>query len=91
MSGIKTASPRDGVRQNERRHLPQHPQCSIPPAWSKTMPSEVILPASDRAQVLASNQFGPGKELAEWESRLLDHWYGMRFEEITLSETQDLR
>jgi len=47
--------------------------------------------ASDRAQVLASNQFGPGKELAEWESRLLDHWYGMRFEEITLSETQDLR
>jgi len=47
--------------------------------------------ASDRAQVLASDQFGPGKELAAWETRLLNHWYDMRFEKITFSETHDLR
>jgi starch phosphorylase len=47
--------------------------------------------ASDRAQTLASNHFGPGKELAAWEARLMDHWYGMRFEEITFSKTQELR
>ena len=47
--------------------------------------------ASDRAHTLASNHFGPGKELAAWESRLMAHWYDMRFEEITFSETQDLR
>lgn len=47
--------------------------------------------ASDRSQTLSSNQFGPGKELATWEARLIEHWYDMRFEEITFSETQDLR
>jgi starch phosphorylase len=47
--------------------------------------------ASDRAQTLSSNHFGPGRELAAWESRIVNHWYDIRFEEIAFSETQDLR
>jgi starch phosphorylase len=47
--------------------------------------------ASDRARTLASDHFGPGGELAEWESRLQTHWYDMRFEEIAFSESAELR
>lgn len=47
--------------------------------------------ASDRAHTLASQGYGPGKELAVWQSRLLEQWYDMRFEEISISEATDLR
>ena len=44
------------------------------------MPSEVILPPAIRAQVLASNQFGPGQRTGRVGiSPCWDHWYGMRF------------
>ncbi|MFZ4641331.1 MAG: alpha-glucan family phosphorylase [Nodosilinea sp.] len=47
--------------------------------------------ASDRAQVLISQNYGPGKELAVWKSRLQEHWYDMRIEEIVISDTSNLR
>ena len=47
--------------------------------------------ASDRAHSLASQTYGPGKQLAAWESRLTEHWYEMRFEEITISATAELK
>jgi starch phosphorylase len=47
--------------------------------------------ASDRAQMMASDNFGSGRELAAWESQLQAHWYDMRVEEIIFSESTELR
>jgi glycogen phosphorylase len=47
--------------------------------------------ASDRAHTLVSQNYGPGKELAVWQSRIIEHWYAIRFEEIAISAAGDLR
>ncbi len=47
--------------------------------------------ASDRAHTLISQNYGPGRELAVWQARLTEHWYDIRFEEIAISATADLR
>ncbi|HIK46341.1 MAG TPA: alpha-glucan family phosphorylase [Leptolyngbyaceae cyanobacterium M65_K2018_010] len=47
--------------------------------------------ASDRAHTLAAQNYGPGRELAAWYERLIEHWYDIRIEEIAFSETTDLR
>ncbi len=47
--------------------------------------------ASDRAHALVAQDYGPGKALAVWHTRLVDHWYDMRFEEVAISETTDLQ
>jgi starch phosphorylase len=47
--------------------------------------------ASDRAQTLISQNYGPGRELAVWQLRLTEHWYDIRFEEIAISAAADLR
>jgi starch phosphorylase len=47
--------------------------------------------ASDRAHRLISENYGPGKALAVWQSRLIEHWYDIRFEEIAISQATDLR
>jgi glycogen phosphorylase len=47
--------------------------------------------ASDRAYSLASANYGPGKALAAWQDRLNNHWYEVRFEEVAISDTTELR
>ncbi|MEO1068041.1 MAG: alpha-glucan family phosphorylase, partial [Cyanobacteria bacterium J06638_6] len=47
--------------------------------------------ASDRAQALAADHYGPGKELATWQARITEHWYDVRFEAVAISDTADLR
>lgn len=47
--------------------------------------------ASDRAHTLISQHYGPGKELAVWQSRLVEHWYDIRIEEIAISDASDLQ
>jgi starch phosphorylase len=47
--------------------------------------------ASDRAHTLAAADYGPGKALSAWQTRLVDHWYEVRFEEVTISAIADLQ
>ncbi|MGF1570216.1 MAG: alpha-glucan family phosphorylase [Nodosilinea sp.] len=47
--------------------------------------------ASDRAQALVAQQYGPGKALAVWQARLTEHWYDMQVEEIAISAAAALR
>jgi starch phosphorylase len=47
--------------------------------------------ASDRAHTLVSQNYGPGKELAVWQSHLSERWYEIRIEEITIADAVDLQ
>ena len=47
--------------------------------------------ASDRAHTLAAADYGPGKAMSAWQTRLVDHWYEVRFEEVTISAIADLQ
>jgi starch phosphorylase len=47
--------------------------------------------ASDRAQALSADHYGPGKELATWQTRITEHWYDVRFESVAISDTTGLR
>jgi starch phosphorylase len=47
--------------------------------------------ASDRAHTLVSQNYGPGKELAIWQSHVTQRWYEIRIEEITISDAVDLQ
>lgn len=47
--------------------------------------------ASDRTYALAADGYVPAQEFAAWQDRVRQHWYDMRFEEISISETTDLR
>ncbi|PSR15881.1 alpha-glucan phosphorylase [filamentous cyanobacterium CCP3] len=47
--------------------------------------------ASDRARTLATDDYGPGKELTAWQARITEQWYEVRFEEVAISDTSDLR
>ncbi|WP_035992234.1 alpha-glucan family phosphorylase [Leptolyngbya sp. KIOST-1] len=47
--------------------------------------------ASDRARTLATDHYGPGKELTAWQARITEQWYEVRFEEVAISDTTDLQ
>jgi len=47
--------------------------------------------ASDRGSVLRAQNYGPGRDLAAWEARLVEHWYTMAVEEVAISATDDLK
>ncbi|MBE9158234.1 alpha-glucan family phosphorylase [Nodosilinea sp. LEGE 06152] len=47
--------------------------------------------ASDRARTLSADDYGPGKELTAWQARITEQWYEVRFEEVAISDTSDLR
>ncbi|PSN18219.1 alpha-glucan phosphorylase, partial [filamentous cyanobacterium CCP5] len=48
-------------------------------------------PASDRTYALAAESYSPAREFAQWQSHVRRHWYEMRFVEIAISESMDLR
>lgn len=47
--------------------------------------------ASDRARTLAADNYGPGKELTTWQTRITEQWYEVRFEEVAISDTTELQ
>lgn len=47
--------------------------------------------ATERTYKLMDEHFQPARELAAWQSRILEHWYDMRFEEVFISEAIDLK
>ncbi|MCG8362570.1 MAG: alpha-glucan family phosphorylase [Pseudanabaenales cyanobacterium] len=47
--------------------------------------------ASDRAHNLSVDQYAPAKELAHWHTRLTEFWYGMKIDQVNISEPTDLR
>lgn len=48
-------------------------------------------PTSDRLQQLSANHFEPAKELAAWHTRLSDHWYDIRIEEVNIGASSELQ
>ncbi len=48
-------------------------------------------PTSDRLFELTADQFNPAKELAAWNTRLVDHWYGIRIEEVNIAAADELQ
>lgn len=47
--------------------------------------------ASDRFSALTAHDFKPARELAHWQSRLLEHWYDIQIEEVCISESLELK
>ncbi|HEY9734960.1 MAG TPA: alpha-glucan family phosphorylase [Trichocoleus sp.] len=47
--------------------------------------------ASDRFSKLTVDSFAPAKELAHWQTRLMEHWYDIRIEEIYISDAAELK
>ncbi|MGF1524632.1 MAG: alpha-glucan family phosphorylase [Leptolyngbyaceae cyanobacterium] len=48
-------------------------------------------PTSDRLGQLSENQYEPAKELAAWESRLVEHWYEIRIEDVNITAPTELQ
>jgi len=46
--------------------------------------------ASDNSMTLATQNYTPAKALAAWQAHLLEHWYAMKIESVTVSEPSDL-
>jgi glycogen phosphorylase len=47
--------------------------------------------ASDRFATFTLQDFKPARELAHWQTHILNHWYEIRIEEICISEATDLK
>ena len=48
-------------------------------------------PASDRYYTMTADHYAPAKELAQWETKLFDHWYDIKIEQVDVSETGAIR
>lgn len=47
-------------------------------------------PASERYFRMATNHYGPAKDLAQWETKLQEHWYDMKIVDVDISEPADI-
>ncbi|MGF1499692.1 MAG: alpha-glucan family phosphorylase [Elainellaceae cyanobacterium] len=47
-------------------------------------------PASDRFNVMTTEHYEPAKELAQWKTRLFEHWYDIRVNAIDVAEPSDI-
>lgn len=48
-------------------------------------------PTSDRLSQLSEVQYQPAKELAAWQTRLINHWYEIRIEEVHIAAAKELQ
>ncbi|MEB3356895.1 MAG: alpha-glucan family phosphorylase [Synechococcales bacterium] len=47
-------------------------------------------PASDRYRVMTTAGCEPARELAQWKTRLFEHWYDIRINDIDVAEPSDI-
>lgn len=47
-------------------------------------------PASDRYFAMDADNYKPTKELAHWRSKLFEHWYNIKIEEIDITEPAEM-
>ena len=47
-------------------------------------------PASDRYYTLTADQYAPAKELADWKSKLREHWFNMKIKDVDISSGADI-
>ena len=48
-------------------------------------------PTSNRLGQMIANQFEPAKELAAWQTRLIEHWYDCRIAEVNIAAPGELQ
>ena len=48
-------------------------------------------PTSDRLNQMSENQYEPAKALAAWQSRLINHWYEIRVEDVHIAAPTELQ
>ncbi|NET00726.1 MAG: alpha-glucan family phosphorylase [Sphaerospermopsis sp. SIO1G2] len=47
-------------------------------------------PASDRYHTLTTNNYSPAKDLADWKTQLLEHWFNIRVKDVDVSAPSDI-
>ena len=53
--------------------------------------TRAYFPASDRYSTMIREHYTPAKELANWKSRVFEHWYNIKIENIDVSEGNELQ
>jgi starch phosphorylase len=53
--------------------------------------TRAYFPISDRCLQLTHENYAPAKELAHWHTRLFEHWYDIKIEDVYISEPSSLQ
>ncbi len=49
-----------------------------------------LFPASDRCEVVTSNGYQAGKDLAHWKAKMFDNWYDIKIQSVDVAAPEDI-